>query len=333
MLKGGFPAGTIRSVCHVEAAVVRRLVEILWQPFLDHLVRWLPRGRHRPSLQGREVEASVCEPRVLPDFGPTPLLAQPVLLIHDKQLLDEVLDEYGAGGQQLFRDASRLTLADRQYLGHGVDRCLVVPRNLAGDELEGQHAKRPPVHHPVVGMRGVDHLGRHVLRRSNQRVGLAEDEAREAQVADLRVAPRVKEQVLRLQISVHDVPLVEVIEGQGHASRIEHGGGPARGVLLQDLPVVGHHPPEVATTGKLHKHVHVLRVLVGPEKSYNEVAVDHGKDIALSPNLLLHLGFDDVSLRHPLQGILLRLVFHQEDTCEAALAKHGNLVQLFKRNS
>lgn len=109
----------------------------------------------------------------------------------------------------------------------------------------------------------LDDLGRHVLRRSHERVGLLAAQqlfgetkvhlrrqaTRQIQTVTNRklacflektkktnphqfdVAPHVQHQVLGLQVPVHDVLLVEVVVGLHHAGRAEDGD-----VLVETAP-------------------------------------------------------------------------------------------------
>ena len=87
-------------------------------------------------------------------------------------------------------------------------------RQPAGDRLEQRDAERVEVGGDR-DRRAGDLLGRHVRERADQAagLGLAEvDEVRDAEVAELRGAARVEEDVRRLDVAVHDAAVVRRLE-------------------------------------------------------------------------------------------------------------------------
>mmetsp|Transcript_67031 Transcript_67031/g.218229 ORF Transcript_67031/g.218229 Transcript_67031/m.218229 type:complete len:206 (-) Transcript_67031:1697-2314(-) len=178
----------------------------------------------------------------------------------------------------------------------------IIPRVLAGEKLEGEHTQSPPVDHVVVGMRRIDHLRGHVLRRAKQSGCLVDNKLGEAHVAQLRVALDVQQNILGFQVSVGDVPLVEVPQGYGNGGGVEHDRG-KRQHHASGLGV-GEQLVQMATAAQLQEHVNILLVLVGPEQLDNEVAVDQRQDVTFQAHLPGRLGQYDIALRQPLERVL-----------------------------
>lgn len=122
---------------------------------------------------------------------------------------------------------------------HGILRAGRAERLPPGEEDIHKHAEAPPVHGAVVAMRK-DVLWSDVSRRPTEGVraiALIEDLCK-AKVADLRVAVVVDEDILRLQVPVNDVVLMQVLQGQHDAGDVE-----ARQQLLHALhtSLLQHH--------------------------------------------------------------------------------------------
>ena len=80
--------------------------------------------------------------------------------------------------------------------------------------------------------RVLDDLRREVVRRPAHRVGAARHLLGQPKVRDLHVAAGVDQEVLRLEVSVDDLQLREVVEGQGELADVEPRPG------LRQLPLV-----------------------------------------------------------------------------------------------
>jgi len=85
----------------------------------------------------------------------------------------------------------------------------------------------------------------------------------------------VQQQVLWLQIPVHDVDAVQVVQRLDHARRHK-----TRGVVVE-TPAVPKQRPHLAAQTRLHQHVHVLIVLVRPVKSAHRENRHEHKSILL----------------------------------------------------
>mmetsp|Transcript_115120 Transcript_115120/g.358519 ORF Transcript_115120/g.358519 Transcript_115120/m.358519 type:complete len:320 (+) Transcript_115120:3-962(+) len=128
-------------------------------------------------------------------------------------------------------------------------------RSRADHELVEQDAQRPPVDGASIACPLVD-LGGLVFGGAAHGVGAADgrpEEAGEAEVAELGVAPDVQDHVLHLEVAVHDAPLMHVLERQNHASRVELR------VLLKPPEVpLEVDLVEVPAASGLHEYVQVL---------------------------------------------------------------------------
>lgn len=99
-------------------------------------------------------------------------------------------------------------------------RVVINKRRLAGEHLIVKDPKRPPVD-PLVVALVEEHLGRDVLGGTAERVGLELHLLREAKVGDFEVTFAIKQQVLRLQITVDDLVEVEVLKYQRDLRSVE----------------------------------------------------------------------------------------------------------------
>ena len=81
-----------------------------------------------------------------------------------------------------------------------------------------------PVNRFVVSF-GCDHFWRKIIRSSAERPSDIGNIFRKSEIGDLDVTMSVQEQILRLQISVDDILLVKILEGQRHFGGVELGDG------------------------------------------------------------------------------------------------------------
>lgn len=76
---------------------------------------------------------------------------------------------------------------------------------------------------------GLDNLRCQILGGAAQRPRSILQLLGETKVGDLQVAVPVQQQILRLQVPVHDVQRVQVLQGQDNLAGIEVGCGRNRG--------------------------------------------------------------------------------------------------------
>lgn len=94
---------------------------------------------------------------------------------------------------------------------------------LATYHLVEEHTKSPPVDTLGVAVAG-QQLGCEVLRRAAEgvgRLGCAHVKLAEAEVAQCNVARVVEENVLGLEVAVHDVEAVQVLEREQELGGVE----------------------------------------------------------------------------------------------------------------
>lgn len=102
-----------------------------------------------------------------------------------------------------------------------------------------------------------------------------------SKVDQLDVAVDVEQQVLRLEVSVDDVPAVQVAERLDHAGRVEAG------CRVVEVTPVSQDGPQLAAQTRLHQHVQVLAVFERLEQLHDEVAVGLAHDLLLGHDVLL----------------------------------------------
>mmetsp|Transcript_69434 Transcript_69434/g.165472 ORF Transcript_69434/g.165472 Transcript_69434/m.165472 type:complete len:210 (+) Transcript_69434:426-1055(+) len=131
----------------------------------------------------------------------------------------------------------------------------------AHDELVHHHPERPPIH--GAGVAFADNALRgEVLRRPDESVGLQTLLAA-PEVHQLGIAPEVQHHVLRLQVSVHDRPPVEVLQSQGDAAPEELG------LPLAEVANLPYGREQVATSKELGQEVNVLGILEGSDEVHD----------------------------------------------------------------
>jgi hypothetical protein len=127
-------------------------------------------------------------------------------------------------------------------------------RQLARQHLVEHDAQREDVGAVVDLARARALLGRHVVRRAEQRVGLrglrvagrGDDELREAEVGQLDTALDVHEHVLGLDVAVDDALVVRVLE------RVADLGHDRQGLARREA-ALAHQPAQVRALDELHQ--------------------------------------------------------------------------------
>lgn len=95
-------------------------------------------------------------------------------------------------------------------------------RRITGGHLVHQNAQGPPIHGLVVPFAQND-LGREVLRGAAEGPRATLHPFGEPEVGDLQVALAVDQQVLRLQVPVNEVQIVQIFEREHDLSRVKPG--------------------------------------------------------------------------------------------------------------
>mmetsp|Transcript_39015 Transcript_39015/g.85321 ORF Transcript_39015/g.85321 Transcript_39015/m.85321 type:complete len:258 (-) Transcript_39015:706-1479(-) len=173
----------------------------------------------------------------------------------------------------------------------------IAERSHSGHDLECQNPESPPVHHSVVAA-VLYHLRRQVLGGAAERHGPANHELGKTKVAELGIARLGKEDILGLQISEDNAPLVQVREGTGHAPNDE-----ARCLwTVESFRRLMQVIMQITPTEGFKEEVKVLVVFERCVETNCEGAVDHRENIPLIFHVILQLIHRDKSLGESLQG-------------------------------
>lgn len=198
--------------------------------------------------------------------------------VHLQQVPQQVLQV----GPEVGREAD---LA-RNDLLVDLNRLVGEERRVPGGHLVHQHTQRPPVDGFVVTLTEDDLRGE-VLGRTAQRPCAALHSLGEAEIRHLQVTLRVDQEVLRLQVPVDQIQVVEVLESEHDLSGIETRMGLGEAA---DLAQVREH---LATGHVLQHHVEVRIVFeVKPQ------ADEEGEGDRLQDALLVEGVLDLLELHH-----------------------------------
>ena len=124
----------------------------------------------------------------------------------------------------------------------------------ADDHFVGEDAQCPPVNGVGVAT-SLQHFWRNILRGATERVGLLVqlELLGDAEICHLQVAIFSNHNIFRLQVSVDDLVLVQVTEGESHLSCIELG------LMLFEVSSVGEVREELAAPDEVeHKEYLVI---------------------------------------------------------------------------
>mmetsp|Transcript_11638 Transcript_11638/g.43384 ORF Transcript_11638/g.43384 Transcript_11638/m.43384 type:complete len:268 (+) Transcript_11638:1072-1875(+) len=182
-------------------------------------------------------------------------------------------------------------------------------RCAAREQLVGEAPKRPEVHFRPVAV-APQHIGSHVVVGAAERVELRHPFVAlvslvhvhgEAKVGEAHVAAAAQQHVLRLEVPVHDAPLVAVLQSQQHLRGVEARGGLGEAASLPEVRV------QVSVHGQLGHQVQVRGGLEGLELRQDEgVRVDAVEDPALLGHLRRLALEDHLRLAHAFQSAELR---------------------------
>mmetsp|Transcript_278 Transcript_278/g.868 ORF Transcript_278/g.868 Transcript_278/m.868 type:complete len:597 (-) Transcript_278:1548-3338(-) len=237
---------------------------------------------------------------------------EPRSRVHPEQAGDEVL--------RLGGDPSPFPLREGEGAGRDFAEELPlvwgVEGHVAAEQDVGHHAQRPHVHRSAVGLVLHD-LGREVVWGARQRAeGLARAAVhREAEVGDLHggVGARVLEQdVLGLDVPMHDAVLVEVADG------VEQDVHCAGSLLLREPGLRNHAVEQLAALAELGDEVEVRGVVVEEGHEAHDVGVPHPALRGHLADQALHVvpghgcAIEHLHGKLPARPAVSRLVHHAE---------------------
>lgn len=136
-----------------------------------------------------------------------------------------------------------------------------------------------PVHGFVVAFRGDDFRGE-IIRSSAKRPSDIRNLLGETKIGNFQVTMTIKQEILRLQVTIDDLMMMQILEGKSDFCSVELGDWIGESLLRgrsatieagarrgRDRPTVGTHlgfsqeTEELATLDKVHNHVEVARIL------------------------------------------------------------------------
>ena len=135
-------------------------------------------------------------------------------------------------------------------------RARTAKRVLERAQLDERHAERPDVRLLIVGLARAQ-LGREIARRAHEgggEVGGAGEHARDAKVADLDRVVRAQEDVVRLDVAVHDMVCVDRMKTEEQLKHVSPHG------------VLGERPLRLLVVGERRVQRPVRRVLHDQEE-------------------------------------------------------------------
>lgn len=89
----------------------------------------------------------------------------------------------------------------------------VIEGRIADHHFKDEDAQGPPIDLLAMAISS-DDFGRQILGRPTKGPSLVGNKFGKAKVRDFNVALAIKQQVLRLEVSIHDVPGVKILEGK-----------------------------------------------------------------------------------------------------------------------
>mmetsp|Transcript_12468 Transcript_12468/g.39862 ORF Transcript_12468/g.39862 Transcript_12468/m.39862 type:complete len:321 (-) Transcript_12468:69-1031(-) len=170
----------------------------------------------------------------------------------------------------------------------------------------------------------VQHFRRKVLGRATERSGpmvyLRDALLAESKVGQLDVSIGVQQDILRLEIAVHDVALVHVVQSKHQLCRVEAGAG------LGEAALTAQVEEELPTCAIVDHEEELLLVLESETQRHQERVVQLAQHRPLRHGVLQLVPAKHRVLSQHLHGVQLarRPLPHQKHLAEAALANHTN---------
>lgn len=195
---------------------------------------------------------------------------------------------------------------------------LGIERTPAAAHLEQEHAKRPEVDVLAVAFLVEKDLGGEVLGRAAERVGelvVGQVGLGQTKVAKGNVACGVEKDVLGLEVTVHNVVLVEMLKGQHKLSNVE----PC--TVLGEAALFLEMPEQLSTALVVGDEVELLLGLEGELEADEEGALERAlENLALADGVRDFLLGDDFLLGENLHGVdtLRVLLADLEDATKGA---------------
>ena len=174
-------------------------------------------------------------------------------------------------------------------------------------------------------------LRRHVVDGPHERVRsllrVRVLDLREAKVRQLHVAVVVEQDVLGLEVAVHDVERVQVPDGADNLRDVK----PRERGVEETLAV---QPEEqVPAVDEVHDEVQLLRGLERVSQRDDEGVVDDGEDVSLRFHVVRLLALDDDLLLHHFHGVHGPgvLLAHLEHLAERTLSHEAEHLEIIRR--
>mmetsp|Transcript_8424 Transcript_8424/g.21282 ORF Transcript_8424/g.21282 Transcript_8424/m.21282 type:complete len:302 (-) Transcript_8424:847-1752(-) len=155
-------------------------------------------------------------------------------------------------------------LTVENLLVHDVD-VLTVERRQTGEHLIDQRSQTPPVDRTAVSLT-LEHLGGKVLGRTAKGVCalITGDFLAETKVGDTDVATRIEENVLRLEVTIHDVERMQMRQSKSDFGSVEPNA------FLTEFALLLEMEEEFTTVHVVKNHVEFVLGLEGVVEVYNE---------------------------------------------------------------
>mmetsp|Transcript_15838 Transcript_15838/g.42605 ORF Transcript_15838/g.42605 Transcript_15838/m.42605 type:complete len:336 (-) Transcript_15838:99-1106(-) len=257
--------------------------------------------------------------------------AHALLRRHGEETADEVGGGLGEGpgeGLEVLAALEALDASCHVLIAHANER------EISGHHLAEEEPKRPPVHALAVVLLQ-EHLGRGEGHGADHGVHapplalfpgvlvLGVELLGKPEVGKLEVAVVCDEDVLGLEVAVHEVVVVDVLDGEGNLGDVDLRPRLGEGLALE----VG---VEVAAAHELEDKVDVVGVLEGEVESHHEGVFDLLHGSRLGDGSPCVTGASHVLLDQHLQGVQLArgLLAHEEHGAKAALADLGEHVKV-----
>lgn len=199
-------------------------------------------------------------------------------------------------------------------------------RRITGRHFVDEHSERPPVHRFIVALAQND-LRRQILGRAAQRPGPSLHAFRKPEIRHLQVALVVDQQVLRLQIPIDQVQIVQILKGEHNLGGIEARMG------LREAADLAQMREHLTARHVLEDHVEIGVVLEVILEADEKRKGDGLQDAFLVQRVLDLLEFDDLLLVEDLHCVIVfgRFVLDDHDATERTGAQCLDAIEIVQR--